>query len=287
MNSAEAAPGPAELRAQLQQAQRQLLQSEKLAAIGQLAAGVAHEINNPIGYVFSNIGALAGYVNDLLRLIRAYETAQHVTPELEHLRREIDIDFLAEDILSLIAESQDGIDRVQQIVHSLKDFSRADDDGEFIAADLRQCIESTLNVVNNEIKYKAEVRKEFAELPLVPCRPSQISQVVMNLLVNAAQAIGQRGNIVVRTALHENGVLIEVSDDGSGIAPEHLDRIFEPFFTTKPVGQGTGLGLSLSYGIVRDHGGWIKVASELGRGARFCVWLPLVRIDASAQKTQP
>jgi two-component system NtrC family sensor kinase len=273
----------ADLRAQLQQAQRQLLQSEKMAAIGQLAAGVAHEINNPIGYVFSNIGALAGYVNDLLRLIRAYESAQVASPELERLRREIDIDFLAEDILSLIAESQDGIDRVKLIVHSLKDFSRADDCGELVPSDLRQCIESTLNVVNNEVKYKAEVRKEFGDLPLVPCRPSQINQVIMNLLVNAAQAIPHRGEIVVRTSLHDGGGLIEISDTGNGIAPEHLDRIFEPFFTTKPVGQGTGLGLSLSYGIVRDHGGWIKADSELGRGTRFRVWLPLQR-DTTAAK---
>jgi len=275
--------GAAELRAQLQQAQRQLLQSEKMAAIGQLAAGVAHEINNPIGYVFSNIGTLAGYVNDLLRLIRAYEKAQVNTPELDRLRREVDIDFLAEDILSLIAESQDGIDRVKLIVHSLKDFSRADEGGDFVAADLRQCIESTLNVVNNEIKYKADVRKEFGELPPVPCRPSQINQVIMNLLVNAAQAIDQRGEIVVRTSVHEDGALIEVSDTGSGIAKEHLDRIFEPFFTTKPVGQGTGLGLSLSYGIVRDHGGWIKADSELGRGTRFRIWLPLRQPVEGAQ----
>jgi two-component system NtrC family sensor kinase len=274
--------GAAELRAQLQQAQRQLLQSEKLAAIGQLAAGVAHEINNPIGYVFSNIGALAGYVNDLLRLIRAYEKAGLSTPELDRLRCEIDIDFLAEDILSLIAESQDGIDRVKQIVHSLKDFSRADEGGDFVAADLRQCIESTLNVVNNEIKYRAEVHKEFGELPLVPCRPSQINQVIMNLLVNAAQAMEQRGEIMVRTALHEGGALIEVRDTGSGIPAEHLDRIFEPFFTTKPVGQGTGLGLSLSYGIVRDHGGWIKAESELGRGTVFRIWLPLQQPGVAA-----
>jgi two-component system, NtrC family, sensor kinase len=270
--------GAAELRAQLQQAQRQLLQSEKLAAIGQLAAGVAHEINNPIGYVFSNIGALAGYVNDLLRLIRAYEKAGLSTPELDRLRCEIDIDFLAEDILSLIAESQDGIDRVKQIVHSLKDFSRADEGGDFVAADLRQCIESTLNVVNNEIKYRAEVHKEFADdLPLVPCRPSQINQVIMNLLMNAAQAMEQRGEITVRTALHQGGALIEVRDTGRGIPADHLDRIFEPFFTTKPVGQGTGLGLSLSYGIVRDHGGWIKAESELGRGTLFRIWLPLAQ----------
>jgi signal transduction histidine kinase len=255
-----------------------------MAAIGQLAAGVAHEINNPIGYVFSNIGSLAAYVNDMLRLIRAYENLAASTPEIDRLRREIDVDFLTEDVLSLIAESQDGIDRVKQIVHSLKDFSRADEGGEFVAADLRQCIESTLNVVNNEIKYKAEVRKEFAELPPVECRPSQVNQVVMNLLVNAAQAIEQRGEIVVRTALHGQGALIEIADNGAGIAPQHLDRIFEPFFTTKPVGQGTGLGLSLSYGIVKDHHGSIKVDSQLGRGTCFRVWLPLVQPPLPADR---
>ncbi len=273
---AVAADDPHALREQLEQAQRQLVQSEKMAAIGQLAAGVAHEINNPIGYVSSNINALSGYVNDLLRLIRVYEKSERATPELERLRREVDIDFLAEDIVALVAESQDGIDRVKQIVHSLKDFSRADDSGDSVPADLRQCIESTLKVVYNEIKYKAEVRREFAELPPVVCRPSQINQVIMNLLVNAAHAIRERGEIVVRTAVHEGGALIEVRDTGAGIAPEHLDRIFDPFFTTKPVGAGTGLGLSVSYGIVREHGGWIKVDSELGAGTCFRVWLPLV-----------
>jgi signal transduction histidine kinase len=140
---------------------------------------------------------------------------------------------------------------------------------------------STLNVVNNEIKYKAEVRKEFAELPPVEW-PSQVNQV-MNLF-NAAQAIEQRGEIVVRTALHDGGALIEIADNGAGIAPQHLDRIFEPFFTTKPVGQGTGLGLSLSYGIVKDHGGSIKVDSQLGCGTRFRVWLPLVQPQAAADR---
>lgn len=274
--------GTDDLRVKLQQTQRQLLQSEKMAAVGQLAAGVAHEINNPIGYVLSNINALSGYVNDLLRLIRTYEKAQLSTPELERLRREVDIDFLAEDIVSLIAESQDGIDRVKQIVHSLKDFSRADDAGECVFSDLQQCLESTLNVVNNEIKYKAEVRRDFAVLPLVECRPSQINQVIMNLLINAAHAIRERGEIGIRTSVHENGALIEISDTGEGIAREYLDRIFDPFFTTKPVGHGTGLGLSLSYGIVRDHGGWIKVDSVIGEGTRFRVWLPRVQAGRPA-----
>jgi signal transduction histidine kinase len=282
---ADVAPNPAHdaLREQLQQAQRQLLQSEKMAAIGQLAAGVAHEINNPIGYVSSNIGSLASYVNDMLRLIRAYETLPGTTPEIDRLRREIDIEFVTDDILTLIAESQDGIERVKLIVHSLKDFSRSDEGGVFAQADLHQGIETTLKVVNNEIRYKAEVRREYGALPLVECRASRINQVVMNLLVNAAQAIEQRGEIVVRTGLHDGGVLIEISDTGNGIAPRNLHRIFEPFFTTKPVGQGTGLGLSLSYGIVKDHGGWIKADSELGRGTTFRVWLPLRQVAQQQQ----
>lgn len=269
------APANAELHVHLLRAQPQLMQSEKLAAIGQLAAGVAHEINNPIGYVFSNIGTLSTYVNDLLRLVHAYEEMECSSPEVTRMRSEMDIDFLVEDILSLIAESQEGIDRVKKIVHSLKDFSRADDGGPFVASDLLQCIESTLNVAGAELRYRATVRKEFVQLPMVECRPSQINQVLMNLLVNAAQSIKQQGEIVVRTALYEGGALIEISDTGAGIDPAHMDRLFDPFFTTKPIGMGTGLGLSLSYGILEDHGGWIKADSELGKGTRFSVWLPL------------
>jgi two-component system NtrC family sensor kinase len=265
-------PPAADLRAQLRQAQRQLLHAEKMAAIGQLAAGVAHEINNPIGYVLSNIGALAGYVNDLLRLIRAYERSGASSAELQRLSREIDVDFLAEDILSLVAESQDGIDRVKQIVHSLKDFSRADDGGEFVRADLRQCIESALNMVHTEIKYKSHIRKELAELPPVQCRPTQIGQVIMNLLVNAGQAISRDGEIVLRTSAHEGGALIEVIDNGSGIAREHLDRIFEPFFTTKP--DGTGLGLWVSRTLVEQHGGELTGANHDEGGAVFTLRLP-------------
>jgi two-component system, NtrC family, sensor kinase len=266
-----------DLQAQLQRAQRQLLQAEKMAAIGQLAAGVAHEINNPIGYVFSNINTLAGYVNDLLRLIRAYEAAAPRSPELAALQREIDIEFLTEDILALIAESQDGIDRVKQIVKALKDFSRVDDEDDFRRVDLHSCIDGALQVAANEIKYKATVVKDYAELPEVECLPSQIGQVLMNLLVNAAQAIDGQGQITVRTAREGDGVQVSVSDTGVGIAPQFLERIFEPFFTTKPVGKGTGLGLSISYSIIRKHRGWIRAESTLGQGTTFRLWLPLNR----------
>jgi len=268
---------------QLELTQRQLLHSEKMAAIGQLAAGVAHEINNPIGYVFSNITSLAGYVNDLLRLIRTYEAAGVASPEIANLRSDIDIEFLAEDILSLIAESQDGIDRVKQIVQSLKDFSRSEDGEAFRLADIHRCIDSTINVVNNEIKYKAEVVRNYGDVPEVECLSSQVNQVIMNLLVNAAQAIDTRGTITVRTRVEAEGVRIDISDTGSGIPPEIAHRIFDPFFTTKPVGKGTGLGLSLSYRIVSNHGGWIKAQPTLPHGTTFTVWLPLRQPAAVAQ----
>ncbi len=270
------------LRERLEQAQRQLLQSEKLAAIGQLAAGVAHEINNPIGYVLSNIVTLSGYVNDLLRLIRAHEAGRLGQAELSALREQIDLDFLAEDIVALIAESQGGIERVKLIVSSLKDFSRADDGGAPVEADLHQCIDSALAMSHNETKYKAEVVKDYGQLPPVVCQPARIGQVMINLLVNAAQAIADHGRITVRTRIADAGVLIAVEDTGSGIAAEHLDRIFDPFFTTKPVGQGTGLGLSLAYGIVKDHGGTIKVRSVPGTGTCFEVWLPSVTSSKAA-----
>lgn len=267
--------GAVEVQQRLERAQRQLLQTEKLAAIGQLAAGIAHEINNPIGYVLSNIGTLTGYVNDLIRLIRAHEGGRASPQELKVLRDQIDLDFLVEDIVALIAESQDGIERVKHIVASLKDFSRSDEGGPAAWADIHVCIDRALAMCQNELKYKARVQRAFGELPKVMCRASQIGQVLVNLLVNAAQAIDEQGVITVATGVEAGGVRIDVGDTGRGIEPAHLDRVFDPFFTTKPVGQGTGLGLSLSYGIIKDHGGWIKVESVLGQGSRFSVWLPL------------
>ena len=198
----------------------------------------------------------------------------------------IDYDYLREDIPALLAESQDGLGRVQKIVADLKDFSRIDH-AEMAAADLNAGIESTLNVVWNELKYKAEVVREFGELPPVTCIAAQINQVVMNLLVNAAHAIKTRGTITVRTAQVDDFVRIEVCDTGEGIAPEHLGRIFDPFFTTKPVGKGTGLGLSLSYDIVTKHGGRIEVDSTVGSGSCFRIFLPLTPPATLADKATP
>ena len=265
----------------LEEAHSQLLQSEKLASIGQLAAGVAHEINNPIGFVNSNLGTLQGYIGKLIGLIDT--TASVVEPLLEHdralrqrldeMRSRADLDFLREDIVSLIAESIEGTARVRRIVQDLRDFSRTGEET-LEWADLHAGLESTLNVVANEIKYKADVIREYGSLPKVECRPSQINQVFMNLLVNAAQAIADHGVITLSSGAEANRVWVAISDTGNGIPAENLTRIFDPFFTTKPVGQGTGLGLSLSYGIIKKHGGEIAVVSEPGRGTTFTVWLP-------------
>jgi hemerythrin-like metal-binding protein len=257
-------------------AQNQLLQSEKMAAVGQLAAGVAHEINNPIGFVTSNLGTLKTYVKNLLDLIAAQEAAAAGDPApLAQVRQGMDLDYLREDVIALLSESSDGLDRVRKIVQDLKDFSHVDE-AELQDANLNAGLDSTLNVVNNEIKYKAEVIKDYGQLPLVRCIPGQINQVFMNLLVNAAQAIEQHGTITVRTAVQDGMVRIAISDTGCGMAPEVAKRVFEPFYTTKPVGKGTGLGLSLAYDIVvKKHAGRIEVDSTPGKGTTFTISLPL------------
>jgi two-component system, NtrC family, sensor kinase len=270
------------VNSQLSKAQAQLMQSEKLASIGQLAAGVAHEINNPIGYIFSNFGTLEKYLADLFKMLGAYEEAEASlagTPtgiRLAALREELEMEFLKEDIPSLMSESKEGITRVRTIVQNLKDFSRVDTDRTWVMADLHHGINSTLNIVNNEIKYKADVVKQYGAIPDIECLPSELNQVFMNLLVNAAHAIqADRGAITIRTGTEGDRVWVEVADNGKGIAKENLGRIFDPFFTTKPVGVGTGLGLSLSYGIVTKHLGKIEVSSEVGVGTTFRITLPI------------
>ena len=272
----------------LEEAHNQLLQSEKLASIGQLAAGVAHEINNPIGFVNSNLGTLKNYVGDLLQIIVLYESGRHllaVDPELngriEAVCGKADLDFLRDDIEALIAESIEGTARVRRIVQDLRDFSRVDS-LEWQWADLHDGLESTLNVVMSEIRYKADVVRQFGTLPKVQCMPAQLNQVFMNILVNAAQAIAEHGTITLRSGCAGDQVWISIADTGKGIAPELLNRVFDPFFTTKAVGKGTGLGLSVSYGIVEKHGGRIDVESPPGQGATFTIWLPVRRPEPAA-----
>ncbi|KAB0517145.1 response regulator [Pseudomonas extremorientalis] len=260
----------------------QLVQSEKLASLGQLAAGVAHEINNPVGFISSNLSTLDGYFNQLQQMLDAYRTVEASLAsgtqrdQLKAMRDEVELDFLKEDIPILIRESKEGISRVIQIVKDLKNFSRVDNDQTWQFANLQQGIDSTLNIVASELKYKADVVKHYAPLPEIECLASQLNQVVMNLVINAAQAMGpERGTITISNGVEGEHVWLEVADNGCGIAPESVQKIFDPFFTTKPVGEGTGLGLSLSYGIVKKHRGDISVSSEPGKGTTFRVVLPI------------
>ncbi|WNB77980.1 ATP-binding protein [Methylomonas koyamae] len=267
---------------QLQDIQAQLLQSEKMSSIGQLAAGVAHEINNPVGFVKSNLNTLKRYIADLLDLADAYQKAEAAVADaglltaIGAVKRRIDLDYLRRDAPELLEESLDGINRVTKIVQDLKDFSypqRNNDAWQW--ADLHAGLDSALNIVYNELKYKADVVKRYGELPLVNCLPSQLNQVFVNLLVNAAYAIDKHGVITVATGSAGDKVWIEIGDTGCGMTDEQLSRIFDAFYTTKPVGKGTGLGLTISYGIVKKHGGEITVRSSIGSGTTLRIELPV------------
>lgn len=269
-----------ETNRRLEEAQNQLLQSEKMASIGQLAAGVAHEINNPIGFVNSNLNSLKHYVDDLFALIAQYESAEpemspQTTQRIQAAKREADIEYMLEDLPVLLRESADGLARVKRIVQDLKDFSRVDN-SDWAEADLNAGLDSTLNVVLNEVKYKAEVVKNYGTLPPVRCLMAQLNQVFMNFIVNAAHAIETRGTITLSSGHMHDWVWVEVADTGCGMSLEVQHRIFEPFFTTKPVGKGTGLGLSLSFSIVQKHHGVIRVRSTPGQGSAFRVWIPII-----------
>ena len=267
---------------ELKLTQSKILQQEKMASIGQLAAGVAHEINNPIGFVNSNLCTLKKYTARLgefievqAKLLAALGTAA-TQEEHAEARKKFKIDYVLQDIADLVEESLEGVERVRKIVANLKTFSRVDQ-AEKKASDLNECLESTINIVWNELKYKVELKREYGELPLIVCYPQQLNQVFMNLLMNAAQAIADHGEITVRTWPEGGAVHVAVTDTGCGIPAENLPRLFEPFFTTKEVGKGTGLGLSIAYDIVtKQHHGELSVTSEVGKGTTFLVTIPIV-----------
>jgi len=259
-----------------------LLHQDKLAGIGQLAAGVAHEINNPMGFIMSNLVMLKKYNDVEQKYLVALEDAlagiclEERRKELEELRHGLDIPFILKDIPPLLSESLDGAERVKRIVLDLKDFARIDGD-KLVETDLNQCVQSTANIVRNEIKYVADLELQLNEIPLVVCNPQQINQVIANLLINAGQAMENHGVITVTSRRDGEEVILSISDTGCGMTEEVCKRIFEPFFTTKDIGKGTGLGLSIAYGIIRKHGGEITLESELGRGTTFTIRLPIKR----------
>lgn len=277
---------------QLDEAQKQLLQQDKMASIGQLAAGVAHEINNPIGFVSSNLNTLRQYVEGLLGLNSACDAALNapqdagVAEALRQKRVEVEIDFLREDLPLLLDECAEGLGRVKKIVQDLKDFSRVDH-SDWQESDLNVGLESTLNVVRHEVKYKAEVVKHLAPLPAVTCLAAQLNQVFMNLIVNAAHSIADKGTITLSSGVVQEWVWVQVEDTGCGMSEDVQRRIFEPFFTTKDVGKGTGLGMSLSFSIVQKHGGSIQVRSTLGEGTSMRVWLPTGGPQSLAKDAAP
>jgi two-component system NtrC family sensor kinase len=277
--------------AELKEAQLQIFQQEKMASIGQLAAGVAHEINNPMGFISSNLGTLNKYIERLAEFIAAGDRTpgsgdgSMVTENLHDLRKRLKVDFVLEDSRQLIAESQDGAGRVRRIVQDLKSFSRVDL-AECALMDLNESMETTINIAWNEIKYVATLKREFGPIPQIKCHPQQLNQVFLNLLVNAAHALEeQQGIITIHTWSEDDNVFVSVADTGCGIPEEIRQRIFEPFFTTKEVGKGTGLGLSISYDIIRKHDGEITVTSQVGVGSTFTVRLPINGPDDAESAT--
>ena len=268
--------------AELKAAQSQILQQEKMASIGQLAAGIAHEVNNPVGFIMSNLSSLQKYVSRLSEFIDVQtETIKKLSGDgkilnaITESRKSLKVDYIIDDLGNLIRESLDGAERVKKIVQDLKSFSRIDE-AEWKMADINAGIESTINMVWNELKYKATVKKEYGDIPLTKCNPGQLNQVFMNMLINAAHAIEKQGEITVKTWHGSGFIYISISDTGKGIPSENLNRIFEPFFTTKEVGKGTGLGLSIAYDIVKKHNGDITVESKAGKGSAFTIKIPVV-----------
>jgi two-component system NtrC family sensor kinase len=266
---------------EVKEAQMRLIQSEKMATIGQLAAGVAHEINNPMGFITSNIGTLGKYTAKISEFLNLQDQAmasgsQEIMTGFPEKRKALKIDYILKDIDDLVTESLDGAQRVKKIVLDLKSFSRKDEP-ELNFVDINSCIESSLNMVWNEIKYKAEVIKELGMIPETLCFAQQLNQVFMNILVNASQAIEDRGEIRIRSWNENGSIFVAISDTGSGIPEENLPKLFEPFFTTKAKDKGTGLGLAIVCDIVRKHKGYIKVESVVNQGTTFTIELPVVK----------
>lgn len=272
-------------KTELERLQAQIIHSEKMASLGQLAAGVAHELNNPAGFIYGNMELLSQCAAGIERLLRFYQQAQlpeSLVSEINAIKLEIDYENTLVDIRSIIADCHNGAERIRDIVQNLRLFSRLDE-AEFKKIDLCEGIESTIRLLSQYYgPGHLTLERDYGELPQISCYAGQLNQVWMNLLVNAAQATGTSGKVRISTRKEKQMAVVTVSDNGCGIAPEHLKRVFDPFFTTKPVGEGTGLGLSISYGIIKHHGGWLNVESCQGVGTSFVVTIPIESKRAGA-----
>jgi len=267
--------------------ERSVMRRDKLVTIGELASGVAHEINNPLGFVSSNISSLAGYLAEILPVLSLVAEGRGDAGfrAAREVARQVDLDYILSDLPVCMRETQEGLERVLKIVADLRDFARDDTDVREMGS-LNEILDGAVSILWSQIKYKAELVKEYADLPGFVCYPSRLGQVFLNLLHNAAQSIDRRGRIVVRTRSENGSVVAEVEDNGCGMKPEAMERMFEPFYTTKPRGVGTGLGLSIARKIVEKHGGSVEVDSQEGRGTRFRIIFPLTEKSSAAATVQ-
>jgi two-component system, NtrC family, sensor kinase len=276
--------------AELQRLQAQLVHSEKMASLGQLAAGVAHELNNPAGFIYGNMDLLKDYLGNLEELLAAYQQATlpaGLGPSIEAIKIRIGYEKLMTDLKSIVADCYEGAERIRDVVRNLRLFSRLDE-AEFKKIELHEGIDSTIRLLSRHYgSGRIKLRRDYAKLPPITCYAGQLNQVWMNLLVNAAQAVGDCGEVSITTKALGDCAIVTIADNGCGIPAADLRHIFDPFFTTKPVGEGTGLGLSISYGIIERHGGKIAVESKEGVGTTFSIELPFEPRDAPAQPKQP